>query len=531
MSTSSLVEAARTSTSVVKGGVARWWGLIGVLIIQAAAFVVRLPNLHVNSGARNSEASWHVLLTVKALSTTPWSRHLGLPIVSLGLPQDKSIPWGSAIHTVDGNYIYTSFPPLGFIAPWLFQRALHLQPTMRTLFIFNLTLGLAAAWLLYRLVRNVLIHEGANDRTATAAALTAVAVYTFSREALASTGQVYWGQSLNQVLIIAQLLLLWRILRTGHASGRVLAGLAALVACSCYTEWTGFVLAGLAAVVLLITGIRTRARALLTTSAVLLTATATTLLILVAHFTLAIGFHPTIAAFKARANVRGGAAVDHQAMTGELLRGYWLSFAPMLLLGLLAAAILTAQRRHHPVMTRPTLLIVVLATAPLVENALMMQHASEWTYDRLKAAIPLAVVIGLAAIRLRTRVAVGLVPLAAVAVAVGLIQFRADNADYSRWSTYAKSNEAVANSVRKAVDVRCAVFGDNIDVRGYVNLLFNRGVYEFQPQPVDLRARPGGSCASVHLRTTRVLNMIVILEAVVQKPDGTVLRIPAPQPF
>ena len=66
----------------------------------------------------NIDASYHVLLTVRALNETPASVHHFLPIVTLGRSFDRDVPFGAAARGPSGLYYYTSFPPFGFVAPW-----------------------------------------------------------------------------------------------------------------------------------------------------------------------------------------------------------------------------------------------------------------------------------------------------------------------------------------------------------------------------------------------------------------------------
>ena len=74
-------------------------------------------------GYHNSDATWHMPLTVTAYDETPISDHLFLPIVTLGEESGKGIPWGATIPDNKGNYYYTSFSPAGYFAAYLFYIA------------------------------------------------------------------------------------------------------------------------------------------------------------------------------------------------------------------------------------------------------------------------------------------------------------------------------------------------------------------------------------------------------------------------
>ena len=60
-----------------------------------------------------SNASYHILLTMSAYDTVPFSVHKLLPTVSI----EPYIPWSTAtVEAAGGHYFYASFAPLGFIA-------------------------------------------------------------------------------------------------------------------------------------------------------------------------------------------------------------------------------------------------------------------------------------------------------------------------------------------------------------------------------------------------------------------------------
>ncbi len=86
---------------------------------------------------RNSDATWHTLLTIEAYNETPMSDHLFLPLVSLGREEDKYIPWGGGVPDKNGNYYYISFSPAGYALPWLFMKVLSLPVNEKSLYLFT----------------------------------------------------------------------------------------------------------------------------------------------------------------------------------------------------------------------------------------------------------------------------------------------------------------------------------------------------------------------------------------------------------
>ena len=90
-------------------------GAIVLMVLLAISYSIRDKDFASVTGASNLEASYHVLLTMKALKASPAESHWFLPIVSLGNKLDKNISWGATVPTRKGDYIYTSFTPPGFL--------------------------------------------------------------------------------------------------------------------------------------------------------------------------------------------------------------------------------------------------------------------------------------------------------------------------------------------------------------------------------------------------------------------------------
>lgn len=82
----------------------------------------------------NSDATYHVLLTMKCYEETPVSVHKFVPLVSLGQERDKGISWGATVPDQYGNYYYTSFSAAGFAFPYLVLKAAHIPLSMGALY-------------------------------------------------------------------------------------------------------------------------------------------------------------------------------------------------------------------------------------------------------------------------------------------------------------------------------------------------------------------------------------------------------------
>ena len=98
--------------------------LTGPALVLLAAVCVRVLSLCRSPGGDinyyNSDATWHVLMTLQAYEETPASVHKFLPIISMGEEMDKGITWGATIPDGAGNYYYTSFSAAEFVLPCFF---------------------------------------------------------------------------------------------------------------------------------------------------------------------------------------------------------------------------------------------------------------------------------------------------------------------------------------------------------------------------------------------------------------------------
>ena len=149
----------------------------------------------------NQDAPYAVLLVMKAFAATPVSIHHYLPLVTLGNPMDKGIPWGETIPDALGNYYYISFPTLGYLVPYFAHAILGIEPTLFSLLLFNLGVHLLCTWLVVLLALRCLrlfpTRLGATLQSIIV--VLAAATYLFAREAFYAHGPIYWHHSLFQL--------------------------------------------------------------------------------------------------------------------------------------------------------------------------------------------------------------------------------------------------------------------------------------------------------------------------------------------
>lgn len=470
--------------------------LIGMLTLS---YYLRSPVLEKTTGAPNIEASYHVLLTATALSESPMRNHWLLPTVSLGQLADKHIPWGAAIPTPTGDYIYTSFTPPAFLLPYVLFSAFQLEPSVHALVKLNFTLQALSCFLLYLLLVRLLTIADFSPSVTRAAALVGVSVQIFSLEALLSFGIVYWSQQIYQIVLIGMLLIVTIILeRNATDTRKLVAGLTVLAFLGAWTEWTGFIFnGGLVILFWLKSRQDVRYRAI---TIQLLLATVIAGLLIVVHYALAAGVLPTLKAitgrFIARSN-HGGSNFY------RLLTGYFLSYGTLLFLLPVAifASLRTVGWKRWLEQRGIAGFVLIAAILSLGENVLMMQHASEFSFDRLKAIVPAAILFAFAFARLFTPAKTTFLILLAAAFAQNIWSYERTLDTYAAWELIDRNNRLLVSEIEKVTDVSCADIASNMKIRGYANLLFHRGIRENVEREAWSDTTPRVShCSSVYLQ-------------------------------
>ncbi|HEX8942850.1 MAG TPA: hypothetical protein VF785_06895 [Gemmatimonadaceae bacterium] len=465
----------------------------------------------------NIEASYHVLLTVDAMNQTPPSVHRFLPIVTLGRPLDRDVPFGASVRGPGGVYYYTSFPPLGFIAPWAFFRLTHLAPNVDHLMVFNMGIHLVATLLLALLVMEAANALDVDPHTRAWIVMLSAASYLFTFEALYSHGIVYWHHSLFQVFWLVQLVMAARVFRCA-ASGVPIRrrDVVVLVACSALgpaTEWAGYLATASIAGICWWRARHTAGHPLRRIALALLLAETVSGLVFVAHFAWVLGLSPLLDALRARAGAR---STPHGSLVA-LAFGYVESFGAFLLFaGAVVATYLVVVRRRPPGWIVALLLAAVL---PLSENLLLAQHATTYHYDRLKALVPLigasALLIVMLPSQLRRQ---------ALFTWLAVLTWNVDHLKRSRSIATVPSMAINASLLRRvhAIARPCALFATNTYPRGWVELSLAGNAYEAIPSADSVRSLVAsrGACQGLYFVVARSPGeaMYVWRRAVVYEP-------------
>lgn len=535
-------------------------GLIVLLLLLSLSFTLRQNEFNQVAGAQNLEATYHVLLTIKALKENPVSNHWYLPTITLGGDRNKGIPWGATVPRKSGDYIYTSFTPPGFLVPYLVISIFDAQTSIRNLARFNFAVGAIVSILLFTLLWRVLIFMGLSPSLSLGGALVGCAIGIFSREALQSHGIIYWSQSLYQLPLIAGLWFVFKYLSVDDnlPEKRRIYACAIVIAAflGALTEWTGYIF-NLGLVFLFWFGVHGVGSSKTLSIGILIVTAAAGACTLI-HYGLALGYTQALDAFLGRFLARNAST----GSISSLVKGYGLSFGLFLILFVVLAISHIATRRvttpgdkpPHPSSLRQLpqhwktyvsryssflysadrkhlalYFLFVAACIPLLENVLLLQHAEQFSFDRLKFIFPAALILAFSFYRQSNTLRFFLGAAILLASFQGYVSYKHDLNKYEKWAKIDAANQSLSIKISDNVDTSCAVYLSNIQVRGYANMLFNRGIYEAKllsdsTELMSLR----NSCAAVYLEGHLAFpDLPKYTKAVVTYPDGTIVELRA----
>lgn len=486
--------------------------ILGLTVLMVAiifAVAIKEKDLEEPVGA-NLEATYHVLLTIEALRQNPIHDHWLLPTVTLGQERDAFIPWGATVPTKSGDYIYTSFTPPGFLLPYVVFEVFDLQPTVRNLARLNMTIGAIVGISLYLLIIRLLSYSGFPTHVVILAGLAGASIAFFSREALLSTGVIYWPHALYQLIFIISLHLYLNYKR--KAPSRMLLLCLFLGA---WTEWTGYVFnLGMALVMWYHHNRQFAIKVIMVTVAVGITT--------ILHYGFGIGFYELLRSWYERFLSRYGHDRFSEVFP-SLFSGYGLSYG-LFLVTVLAVLIRLAYSPDTN-LTRQSAVIsttLLISTLPLIENLIVLQHATQFSFSRMKFMFPAAMLISIGLVDRKLWFRLLVITLTILSCFQGYELYRIDRDAYSSWAVYHRSNVELVERLKQQVDLRCATIASNTLVRGYDNLLFGRSIYEYQaPDQVFLLNEKRRGCVSVFLEGKMVLvDLNHYTKVTVTYPDG-----------
>ncbi|MDR1642384.1 MAG: hypothetical protein LBT59_22060 [Clostridiales bacterium] len=446
------------------------------LVIAAISIFVRIPNFE-RDDFHNSDATWHVLHTLRCYDETPISIHKFLPIVTLGSPEDKGISWGATIPDQYGNYYYTSFSPAGYIAPYLFMKALHIPISLMGLYAFNSLLLVLCFAFAARLFEKLFPTINKNYLWL----MTAV-VYLFQPEIMQGQGITYWSQSLYQLILLIQL----NILFSPYSRKKYVAMLF-LTLIGAYTEWTGYCAAIGIALFYLCTDKRKWQSIFKSIGIITIALLAFGLFCL--HYLLVVKSSDFTSALIARFLARN---VATNTPLWQLWQGYVISFGLLLAVTAIGVFFCLMTKNNRPNLFLRSLInhkwLFIIMIFALAENVIMKQHAVAYSFDRMKAVF---IIMGLLycsieAIILSVLNADNIINslrwvlgILSVLAAINLFRYKTINTQLFVFEKPQLAiNKTIANELNEKFDRNNSVMVYDGGVRGYLNTLFDRGIYE-----------------------------------------------------
>lgn len=445
--------------------------------------ILRLPKPS-SENWLNSDATYHMLLTLKAYDETPLKQHKFLPIVSLGNKDDKNIPWGATIPDKNGNFYYTSFMPLGFIIPYLFIKIFSLPTNEYSLYIFNTSLFFLC-WIFCTHLFIDIFQKKINS----CFILTIITmIYLFSMETMQSHGIVYWPHSLFQLIFIIQCICFLKlknktIYKTIFLSLLLIAPL---------IEWTGYIsnFGFLIALSIRNKLIKSENKKIFFNLKVFLQLT---LIPIISILSFVIFTIHSLSILDKRDFTRAvlsrflARSINGHGDILQLIKGYQNSYMLIIILvGLLLTIILINSKKRkiflNEIKNNATILIIMFF--PLIENILMREHAIVYSYDRLKGILPLLLIIFISIstiIKKKTRknIPLALITFTIILISISNFYVYTKQNNYYRWKENDNnSNILLIEYIKKQYNHENSILSQFPSVRGYTNIVFNRGVFE-----------------------------------------------------
>ena len=171
-----------------------------LLALFSLSILIRLPALDRPLSYHHEWLTAHSLVTMQIWHEDGIQSHLFLPIMSYNNPADKHISNDARIEDQNGNYYYTSYPPLTWVLPYLTLSALQISPDVLPLQAFNLGLHLINCAGIYLTIA-YLTRKDYPGKINTAAVV-AFSAYLFSMGTLWYHSNVYYAETLVQTFFI-----------------------------------------------------------------------------------------------------------------------------------------------------------------------------------------------------------------------------------------------------------------------------------------------------------------------------------------
>lgn len=428
-----------------------------------------------NKVYKNYGASYHVLLTVKALIETPITQHHFLPIVSLGGEADKKIRWGATIPDEHGNYYYTSFPQGGFVFPYVIFKLFNLDVSINSLFVVSSFILLISVLLIFILTRKVSEYLDPLINNNIPALLVAV-IYLFSLESLYSHGYIYWAHSLMQPVFIFFLYLMFKTL-IGQQRPYYLLLMFVSAFLLGFTEWSGYLIVFGGMVALVFSSMSKKKKYFYLAACAVGAISALSVFILA--FLSIVEFDAFFQALESRFMAR---SITADVPISMLFSRYWESYntflllVPLVFFFLLKDVSMVQDKKRYALFG-----LFVIVLFGMLENIIMKQHAIAYHFDRLKVLAFFPLIVPILWQHKNKLVKVIVILIILISAIYSCILYPTQRISEHKALT---ENIQFVKDYKFQQECSSCILGMSLPVRGYSNLLFNRGIYELRSSKV-----------------------------------------------
>ena len=331
-------------------------------------------------------------------------------------------------------------------------------------------------------------------------------------------GVVYWHQSLMQVTLLLQIILYYQYLHSDSQKHFCFFLILALI--NPYIEWTGYVANVGFALAELMRYREKGWKSAFASATWLGILTILSFALFCVHYLLRVDAAAFFDVLRARFGARN---VTSSVSLTKLFCGYIRSFKFAVLLLVIFLLWGYTKNKHF---SRENMLLLFVMVFPVLENIVMKQHAVEYSYDRMKAAFPLCLLICETARAVLEDVKnKRTVSNVVAALALGAALLNLNNYCHDRgyvWETdYQTANRALVQAVSEQYPDAELVSARAI--RGYMNMLFGRGIHEWcmsAEQAIGIATEKGSKHVAYIERNNYELQRITVFDCHGHKLTG-----------
>lgn len=122
----------------------------------------------------------------------------------------------------------------------------------------------------------------------------------------------------------------------------------------------------------------------------------------------------------------------------------------------------------------------------MLENIILAQHATSYTFDRLKLSFMISAMICNLVLAHKGKQVLIYMMFIIYSCLMSFNSYRADVKQFQGWSDIQRANTVIANKIIDTKGFYCASIYNNTRVRAYLNLLIGRSIWERLPNDNEL---------------------------------------------